>query len=234
MHGYPSQWKVTLPVARPALRTSFSRQRVGQTSHRGIFAGLRQWDDSLIDRQNRCRHHPSSSCLFAGDGKKKPRGPSVEKDQAHTSAILFICRSSLNYLDSSLFKPKIPWPLSAPRQAESNFNLLSSWWDFQTSLSLGSSNQTGQIKICWVAFVLSYLHFSVLYIKVNVNYPLLSISPSSIIQNVIEKQYLNPVLTEMQAPSFPQGRHNWIPPEATDVKCRARWESRLSVVVVCI
>lgn len=43
---------------------------------------------------------------------------------------------------------------------------------------------------------------------------LLSIS-ASIIQNVIEKHYLNPVLTEIQALSFPQGRHNWIPPEAT-------------------
>lgn len=73
------------------------------------------------------------------------------------------------------------------------------------------------------------------YIKVNVNYPLLlSISQSSIIQNVIEKHYLNPVLTEIQALSFPQGRHNWIPPEATAAKYRARGESRLSVVVFCI
>lgn len=106
-----------------------------------------------------------------------------------------------------------------------------------SSLSLGSSNQTGQFKIFWAAFVLTHLPFSSSYIKANVNYPLLlSISPSSIIQNVIEKQYLNPVLTEIQAPSFPQGRHNWIPPEATDVKCRARgkadWALLLSVFCV--
>lgn len=60
----------------------------------------------------------------------------------------------------------------------------------------------------------------------NVNYPvLLPISQSSIIHNVIEKHYLNPVLTEIQALSFPQGRHNWIPPEATDEKCRAKGEN---------
>lgn len=74
--------------------------------------------------------------------------------------------------------------------------------------------------------MLAHFPSSSSYIKVNVNYPLLlSISLSSIIQDVIEKHYLKPVLTEIQAPSFPQGRHNWIPPEATDVKCRARGES---------
>jgi len=59
---------------------------------------------------------------------------------------------------------------------------------------------------------------------------LLSISRTSIIQTVIEKHYLNPVLTEIQALSFPQGRHNWIPLEAAAAaKCRARRVLLLSV-----
>lgn len=128
--------------------------------------------------------------------------------------------------------------MCAPCQSGCTFNLLWSLRHFQKSLTSGSPNQTDQFKICWAANVLTHLphlSFSSSYIKVNVNYPLLlSISRSSIIQNVIEKHYLNPVLTEIQALSFPQGRHNWIPPEATAAKYRARGESRLNVVVFCI
>ncbi len=127
--------------------------------------------------------------------------------------------------------------MCAPCQSGCTFNHLWSLWHFQKSLASGSPNQTDEFKICWANVLthLPHLSFSSSYIKVNVNYPLLfSISRSSIIQNVIEKHYLNPVLTEIQALSFPQGRHNWIPPEATAVKHRARGKSRLSVVVFCI
>lgn len=62
------------PPDRPSLRTSFYRQQVGQTSQRRIYAGFRQWDVSLIDLRNRCRRHPSSSCLFAKGLRINPEG----------------------------------------------------------------------------------------------------------------------------------------------------------------
>lgn len=141
----------------------------------------------------------------------------AESPEGWNSTVLSAALSPLNYLDSSSEKPKTPRPSSGPCQSQSTFNAL------QSSRSWGSRTQTHQFKICLC---------SSSYIKVNVNYPLpLSISPASIIHSVIEKHYLNPVLTEIQAPSFPQGRHNWIPPEATDAKCSARGGSGATVVV---
>lgn len=134
--GHHSWRKVALPAVRPALRTSFYRHQVGQTSHRGIYAGLRQWDGSLIDLQNRCRQHPSSSCLFAM-GEKNPKGYQWKKDKACTSEILFNRLPPVNYLHSSSGRPIIPLTFCAPCQSGSTFNLPESLWHLNQDLPWG-------------------------------------------------------------------------------------------------